>query len=568
MAEIKSVLEQIKECIDNKISFIVDAGAGSGKTFSLMQTLEYIATKKLNKNQQVLCITYTNAGVNEIKNRLFDNSLFSNIIVSTIHDFVWDYIKQFQIDLRNILKEMINETVEKLNYEISEAERKLASSNPRVNREKQKEIITTNSNKLEKYVGLDISSLIVDYDLYKALYKGKISHDEIIKIAIKFFDNDNFKNIFINNFPYVIIDEYQDTNIDLLKTLINTIISSNCQSVLGLYGDVMQRIYERNTINLDEFDLHKIEKLDNFRTNIKIVKANNILRNDGLMQNCDNQNPTISFKELIFVYNTSDDQKLENFKQLASSFNEYKRLYLSNKNIACEVGFQSIANLYTEEFNQSANERLFKQKDPMINFIISHVINFVCDVNNGNFKSIIKKLHFNTQLELSAYKEIILNHSHQIEKPIADLIDFCIVHNLVDKKRYEELFDGDYNDLYIRLINIPLKEFLALYQQIMEKTMLDTLHGVKGREYDSVIVNLFQNQPWNQYNFDKLLHRKDIDSFSVLNAHKLLYVACTRAKNSLIINYISDRENLLDLEELKDCVKELWGEEIKFVVYT
>ena len=67
----KQVFEEIIKCIDGKNSMVFDAGAGSGKTYALAQSLKYIINQygwdlKLH-NQQVLCITYTNIAVAEVK---------------------------------------------------------------------------------------------------------------------------------------------------------------------------------------------------------------------------------------------------------------------------------------------------------------------------------------------------------------------------------------------------------------------------------------------------------------------------------------------------------------------
>ena len=54
---------KISECIDNEVSFSVIAGAGSGKTTSLVEALKRIRVKRgetLRKNgQRVVCVTYT-----------------------------------------------------------------------------------------------------------------------------------------------------------------------------------------------------------------------------------------------------------------------------------------------------------------------------------------------------------------------------------------------------------------------------------------------------------------------------------------------------------------------------
>lgn len=62
-------------------NFLLSGGAGSGKTYTLVQTLHYIFDK--NPKVQVACITYTNVAADEIKER----SPYSRLHVSTIHDF-------------------------------------------------------------------------------------------------------------------------------------------------------------------------------------------------------------------------------------------------------------------------------------------------------------------------------------------------------------------------------------------------------------------------------------------------------------------------------------------------
>ena len=85
-------------------SFRVEAGAGSGKTYSLNRVIEWIQANKWNeyrrKNQNVICITYTNAAVDVIAERLSQESF---ILPSTIHSFAWRAIKQYQSTLIDII---------------------------------------------------------------------------------------------------------------------------------------------------------------------------------------------------------------------------------------------------------------------------------------------------------------------------------------------------------------------------------------------------------------------------------------------------------------------------------
>jgi DNA helicase-2/ATP-dependent DNA helicase PcrA len=69
----KESLEHIRACIDSNRSFVLEAGAGAGKTESLIRTLEYLIGQRgadlLRRNQRIACITYTNVAVGEIVNQ-------------------------------------------------------------------------------------------------------------------------------------------------------------------------------------------------------------------------------------------------------------------------------------------------------------------------------------------------------------------------------------------------------------------------------------------------------------------------------------------------------------------
>ena len=85
-----SIAEQVIDCLEHNKSFVVDAGAGSGKTHTLVEALTYLLEKRsddyLSRGQQIVCITYTNVAVGEIESRINSDPL---VRVSTIHDFLW-----------------------------------------------------------------------------------------------------------------------------------------------------------------------------------------------------------------------------------------------------------------------------------------------------------------------------------------------------------------------------------------------------------------------------------------------------------------------------------------------
>lgn len=95
-------LTQIMQHIHNGHHFLLSGGAGSGKTYTLVQVIEEIIRE--NPTSLIACITYTNAAVREIENRVNHD----NLRVSTIHDFLWESISSFQKELRDSLVELIN----------------------------------------------------------------------------------------------------------------------------------------------------------------------------------------------------------------------------------------------------------------------------------------------------------------------------------------------------------------------------------------------------------------------------------------------------------------------------
>lgn len=103
-AEADKVDEIIIDTIKEGVSFRVEAGAGSGKTYSLNRVIEWIQANKWSeyhkKKQNVVCITYTNAAVDVIAERLAKDSF---ILPSTIHSFAWSAIKQYQSTLIEII---------------------------------------------------------------------------------------------------------------------------------------------------------------------------------------------------------------------------------------------------------------------------------------------------------------------------------------------------------------------------------------------------------------------------------------------------------------------------------
>lgn len=141
--EIEEILMHIKQ----KHNFLLSGGAGSGKTYSLVEVLKHVSV--LYPNAQIACITYTNAAAVEIINR----ANVDNLTISTIHDFLWENISLFPNELRRTLIELVN------------------SDDSGIKKPKADEEFTLTND------------IIIQYKEYTKLKSGEISHDEVLVLA-------------------------------------------------------------------------------------------------------------------------------------------------------------------------------------------------------------------------------------------------------------------------------------------------------------------------------------------------------------------------------------------------
>ena len=111
-------IEKVYKAIDERKNFLVEAGAGAGKTYTLVKALKYLINKNadtyLKANKRIACITYTNVARDEIRSRTDNHPV---IFADTIHAFAWGVIQDFQ----NALREKIAGLSEKWQARIDEA---------------------------------------------------------------------------------------------------------------------------------------------------------------------------------------------------------------------------------------------------------------------------------------------------------------------------------------------------------------------------------------------------------------------------------------------------------------
>lgn len=229
--------------LDSPKSFFLFAGAGSGKTRSLVNVLQKFKTENLQRlrltGQKVAVITYTNAACDEIKRRLEFDPFFA---VSTIHSFAWELIKNFHTDIGLWKKQRIEKEI----FDLWLKQGKTKTNGNAVIDEK----INTKYEQLDKLAQIEKFT----YNPSGAnSTRDALNHAEVIKIAADFLLNKPLmQKILVMQFPILLIDESQDTQKELVDAFFAIQKQYSAQFTLGLLGDMMQRIFMDGKAGLDK----------------------------------------------------------------------------------------------------------------------------------------------------------------------------------------------------------------------------------------------------------------------------------------------------------------------------
>lgn len=539
MSDYKKEIIDIANDIDKNIiktlcekkSFRVEAGAGSGKTHSLMKVIEWLQENKrieYKKNgKNVACLTFTNAAVDVIKSRLSEESF---ITPSTIHTFAWNAIKQFQETIIKILSE--------------------------------KNLLPDNCN-AESIKKVRYTLGVKYYDEKdNCLYLG---HNEILKLFSTLLDNSKFQKILSNKYPLILIDEYQDSNKEIIDKFINYYISKNTGIQFGFFGDSWQTIYGNNGAcgEIINENLTVIQKTVNFRSTSPVVTILNKIRYDLPQESAlnDTTGNVIVITTNNYQGQRRDDRNFtgdlpsdiaetyvnaikEKFNKIISNEEKIKVLMLTHRILAEQQGYPSLFELLGNGLRNADDDLLCYLRDtifPLINYIRKNDMIGICDIlgiSNYPIRNKNDKKKWNdlkNQFERFENKSIIELLS--VFK-IMELISFPEKIDDIYKKMKINSTEVYQNGTYEQLSNVKVMEFQKAVAFISPESQFSTDHGVKGEEYNSVLFVI--GRGWNLYQFDRWMPRTgDVLNEQELKSYErnrnLFYVCCSRAKRNLIL---------------------------------
>lgn len=565
----KETLSAMFLAIENNQCFRLEAGAGAGRTYSLIEALKYTISKYgklyLKQNRKIACITYTNVAKDEINSRLDNHPI---VYAETIHAFSWNILKNFQKEMRSFIPSIS----EKWETRIAE-------------------------------IG-GIKNQTIKYDLgYPSASEEEITlhHNDVIDIMTHFLALKKFRAILESLYPVLFIDEYQDTNNKLALAIKEFLIEADSKMLIGLFGDHWQKIYGHSSCGIIESTRIKfIGKNANFRSDKNIVDVLNNMRPE-LPQFPKN---TEAKGEIDILHTNSwvgnrrtgghwgGDLPVEVAHEILHntiikltnkgwdfSPEHTKILMLTNNILAAEQNYLSIASTF------SNTDDYLKKNDEYIKFFVD-TIEPVCEYySQRKFGKITEILGGGAVALKKAEDKILWKNSldRLIELRISGTIGDVIEHLQLTKQprlsykiedeetKFQALKllddipeeEKSFFEKTERLKAIKYSEVITLTNYINDKTPFSTKHGVKGAEFENVLVVC--GRGWNQYNWNQMLEWSNtavpdekIDTFE--RNRNLFYVACSRPKKRLAILFTQQLSSLGN-QNFKEMV---WDSEYPF----
>ena len=577
---------QLKECVSNekRKSFFLFAGAGSGKTYSLVKLLENIqnvwGNKLMREHRQVAVITYTNAATDEIMRRIDYNSLFH---VSTIHSFVWDSIKTYQKDIKARYLQRLQANIDELQAKI-EATKNKETKTYKANQEKINHLIERKEakEKIDKFI------YNPNGDNLKA---NSLNHSDVIEIGTQMLqENRLLQQIITQQYPFMLIDESQDTRSGLIDAFFTIQKNYPNDFTLGLIGDIKQRIYmdgKADIKNLIPADWEKPEKVKNYRCSKRIIQLANKISSvlDGSEQQARDDAPEGYVH--LFLANSHDvldkiAKELDVRAKMSAITgdeqwnSDVKVLTLEHSMAAVRLDFKDFYELFARLPKYQMSFLQGEMTD--MTFFSNLIFPLVSMLKENDGIGVLNLLKKDSPLleavpdrdypeMLGKIKKVLdeLRNSNVEEMKVSEIIEFVQRNmlfaipghlKLALNSKEEEVDKDDKESLaWVRALQLPLRQFKAYDDYVHERTPYATHQGVKGLEFPRVLVLIDEEAAkGNMFSYEKLFNVTPLSQTDIKNKEmgkensidrtsRLFYVTCTRAKESLaILMYTSNTE--------------------------
>ncbi|MDB6062043.1 MAG: helicase [Verrucomicrobiaceae bacterium] len=579
----------VRNCLDGRRSFAVIAGAGSGKTSSLVDALGRVREREgsalRRHGQRIACITFTKRAVEVIKARLGFDDLY---LVSTLHSFLWGQIGGFHDDMREALRESrIPALIEKAKADDNGGKSKKALKARAKIERLTAERAALASVKSFEYADTSFS----DYG------KGQIGHDDIIEIATFLFaENATFRRITGLRFPYIFVDEAQDTFEGIVAGL-NLVCAGTGLPMIGYFGDPWQQIYDRSAGAFAPPEGGEvITKTENFRCSKSVIRLLNAFRGDVEQYAAGDNKACEGSVELLLVKaeEPTEPRKRYSEEQVERALarmdaavadwgwtgrDDVMKLFLVRQMIARRLGFADLNRLFTGDYASSRAQDAFEAGE---HFLLKPFLSTICPLitaqEQGDGRKIINLLRHDSPafavngLNAGKSLKLMIETANALvaqlralwdTETIGAILRFCIDKQIIqpserlcehlDRAPRVEEFDEDLHGLdkgdwlADSLLQMTPGPVSCYSNYIDNNTAHSTQHGVKGEQYEKVVVVYDDVEAaWSHYSFSKVLTPLTAGEPTERQrsvTQKLAYVSFSRAKEDLrVLLFTADPE--------------------------
>ena len=556
-------------------NFRVFAGPGAGKTTWLIQHLIKIlkTSCRLHKTRKIACITYTNVAAEEVMNKLECEKCRFDI--STIHSFLYrNIVKPFSY---LIADDEYGEPLFKINSLDGHSEHFPHSDRIRrwqvtieklngkrygyFNDPKKKTSLLAQLSSIDySFVGDDIDLIFRRYRniaiptknrelwIYKKKYwlDGIMHHEDVLYFSYLIIKKSPRILEFIRNkYPYILIDEFQDTT-ELQTWMIKKIAESVTK--VGVIGDLAQSIYKFAGAKRSDFENFQLENIgsyklgNNHRSTEKIIQFLNCLRTDICQKGTECTIKGSKVNVLVgSIYNamkwvedngfqgtyilTRKNETVEEIKsQLTNKTDDLlKILYGIDSNSSRVMVLHSI--LMGFKFYQKGH-----LKDAIKEIL--RALKFKAP------KSVLKLQLRNTAIEiienlkkLETREKTLFQYYDELLNIIQNKHSFLIGARLTNRASAKSFYDNT--------IVFDLLKFIKV-DTISDDT-IRTIHSAKGTQFDNTLVHFDSLNEFDKYVFEAstLLDADEDDA-------RIYYVGFSRARANLFINIPEINDDIIE----------------------
>jgi DNA helicase-2/ATP-dependent DNA helicase PcrA len=600
--------EQKEAVLNTEGPNLIVAGAGSGKTRVLTTRLIHTIHQKKAWANQILCVTFTNKAAKEMQNRVMQylkgssNAVpwlgtFHSISVKFLrrHAEALDYKSNFTILDTDDQKKLIRNIVKGEDLDAKKFSPQLIMYH--IDQWKNKGLLPKDV-KLEKS-GSIIKSILKVFEIYQNKTKDLNAFDfgDLILFCVKLFeDHHDIREIYQNNFKYILVDEFQDTNFIQNKWL-NLLV--NDKQNICCVGDDDQSIYSwrgaeiKNFLTFDQIYKNcKVFKLEqNYRSTKNILEtastliSNNSNRVGKKLWSSADQGELVKLncyrtgKEEaqgisdIIEHKLKDKYSLNDVSILVRAI--YQTREFEERFLQVGIGYRVLGGIkfyeraeikdavcylriINQKYDDLALERVIgSPKRGVGESTLNQIYQFgknnktcledsiIKLLENGSFKPKIKTALTQLINMITKWRKDSLKMKHfDLMKLVLDESGYSSM--LKDKKdlenenRLENLKEllramQDYNSLQNFLEHVALATSI---DQEWEgaKVNLMTMHAAKGLEFDVVFL-----PGWEEGLFPHQKSLEEKGDFALEEERRLAYVGITRAKKEAYLSFAMKR---------------------------